>query len=182
MLILCGLYASAGAPPDMLIRHETPDDGPAIAAVVERAFTDHPHGSGTEAAIVRALRAADALVVSLVAEMEGQVRGYAAASAVQVAGQSTSWHGLGPVAVEPAVQGQGIGSWLIAECLAQLRRKASSGCVVLGEPGYYGRFGFKAASGLVYPGPPSEFFMALPFKSCVPQGVVAYHEAFAGEA
>ena len=58
----------------------------------------------------------------------------------------------------------------------------SSGCVVLGEPGYYGRFGFKAASGLVYPGPPSEFFMALPFKSFVPQGVVAYHEAFAGEA
>ena len=53
---------------------------------------------------------------------------------------------------------------------------------MLGEPGYYGRFGFKAASGLVYPGPPSEFFMALPFKSFVPQGVVAYHEAFAGEA
>lgn len=121
------------------IRQEIPADASAIADVVDRAFTGHPHSSGTEAAIVHNLRATGALSVSLVAEVHGQVKGYIAASPVHIAGRPANWHVLGPVAVDPTVQGMGLGSELVRECLAQLRRLSSAGCVVLGEPAYYGR-------------------------------------------
>ena len=52
------------------------------------------------------------------------------------------------------------------------------GCVVLGDPGYYGRFGFKAVDGVVYPGVPAEYFQALSFSDEFPEGEVSYHEAF----
>ncbi len=54
--------------------------------------------------------------------------------------------------------------------------------MVLGEPKYYGRFGFKPFSGLTYAGPPPEYFMALSFGTNAPQGEVTYHAAFASEA
>jgi putative acetyltransferase len=50
--------------------------------------------------------------------------------------------------------------------------------VVLGEPAYYGRFGFLADPALVLPGVPPEYFQALPFGSSRPCGVVSYHAAF----
>lgn len=49
----------------------------------------------------------------------------------------------------------------------------------LGEPAYYGRWGFVAHEGLSYPGVPPEYFMALAFGGEVPRGEVAYHAAFA---
>jgi putative acetyltransferase len=63
-----------------------------------------------------------------------------------------------------------------------LRAFGANGCVVLGDPRYYGRFGFQQVSGLVYPGPPPEDFMALWFAGEPPRGEVAYHAAFASEA
>lgn len=163
----------------MQIRPETPSDIPDIERTIERAFANHPRGSGAEVGIVRSLRASGALTVSLVGEVEGQVRGYVAASPVQIAGRRSEWHGLGPVAIDPAAQRMGLGSRLVSECLAALRRKGSAGCVVLGEPAFYGRFGFNATPGLVYPGRPPAFFMVLPFTASVPEGIVAYHDAFA---
>jgi putative acetyltransferase len=129
-------------------------------------------------AIIRELRAANALAVSLVAEVDGQVRGFLAASPVSIGAQPSNWHGLGPVAVDPPVQHRGLGSSLIVQCLAQLQRAGSAGCVVLGEPSFHRRFGFKATVGLIYPGPPAEYLLALPFGASMPQGEVQYHVAF----
>ena len=166
----------------MRTRSETPSDAPVIARVVARAFEGHPHSSGTEAQIIRNLRASNVLSVCLVAEVNGQVRGYVAASPVKVEGQSSSWYGLGPVAVDPTVQGMGTGSLLVTECLAQLRSLGGAGCVVLGEPSFYGRFGFKPSTGLTYRGAPPEYFMALSFGAAIPCGEVTYHAAFDNEA
>jgi predicted N-acetyltransferase YhbS len=64
------------------------------------------------------------------------------------------------------------------EALRILREKGAAGCVVLGEPAYYGRFGFLAGPALVLPGAPPEYFQAFAFGASRPRGVVSYHAAF----
>jgi putative acetyltransferase len=66
----------------------------------------------------------------------------------------------------------------MSEALKTLRERGASGCVVLGEPAYYGRFGFKAVPSLVLPGVPPQYFQALSFDSPNARGIVTYHEAF----
>jgi putative acetyltransferase len=56
--------------------------------------------------------------------------------------------------------------------------RGGAGCVVLGEPGYYGRFGFRVDPNLVLPDTPPEYFQVISFGSSQPRGVVAYHDAF----
>ena len=108
------------------------------------AFANHPHSDQREGWIVKRLRAGQALTLSLVADKDGQIVGHIAFSPVQVGGASAGWHGLGPVAVRPEWQGQGIGSALINAGLERLRELGSNGCVVLGEPEFYERLAFKA--------------------------------------
>lgn len=166
----------------MTTRPETPSDEPLIAAIITRAFATHPRSQGTEAAIVRELRVHGALTVSLVGELDGEVRGHVAASPVRIGGMPSNWYGLGPLAVDPAWQSRGLGTRLVHDCLAALRGLAASGCVVLGDPSYYTRFGFRRVPGLVYPGPPAEHFMAQSFDGSRPSGQVHYHPAFHVEA
>jgi putative acetyltransferase len=59
-----------------------------------------------------------------------------------------------------------------------LQARGASGCVLLGNPRFYGRFGFKPEPGLILEGYPPEYFQALSFGSAVPQGLVNYHAAF----
>ena len=165
-----------------MIRAEEAADAVAITAVIARAFAANAHSDGTEQFIVRALRDAGALTVSLVAATGGEVHGHIAFSPVSISDGSARWYGLGPLAVEPSEQETGIGSALVNAGLARLRDLGAAGCVVLGEPGYYGRFGFAQVAGLRYPGPPPEYFMARSFGGRVPSGEVAYHAAFAAEA
>ncbi len=163
----------------MQLRPEQPTDAPAIASLVAQAFAGTPHSAGTEPAIVRELRAAGALTLSLVAVdgAEGLV-GHVAFSPVTIAGRAGRWYGLGPIAVRPSRQRAGIGARLMDEGLARLRALGAEGCVVLGEPAYYGRWGFAVHEGLAYPGVPPEYFMGLAFAGPVPRGEVAYHAAF----
>ena len=163
----------------MVIRPETSADAAAIASVVERAFAKGPFTSNTEQYIVRALREARALSVSLVAMQDEKLVGHVAFSRVKVSDGAKHWYGLGPLAVEPQFQCNGIGSALVRAGIEQLRALSAAGCVVLGDPAYYGRFGFRVIDGLVYPGPPAEYFMAQVFSGPVPQGEVTYHAAFA---
>ena len=142
------------------------------------AFLNAPHTSHTEQHIVNALRGAGQLAISLVAEADGTLVGHIAISPVAISGGVSGWFGLGPISVLPQYQGRGIGSRLTREALQILRQRGASGCVVLGEPGYYGRFGFAANAGLVLPDVPPEYFQALSFDSSKVEGVVAYHEAF----
>lgn len=166
----------------MPLRPEHPADAPAIASLIAQAFDGHPHSGGTEPAIVRALRAAGALTLSLVAEdSSGEIVGHIAFSPVSIAGHRGRWYGLGPISVRPALQRTGIGSRLMTEGLARLKALGAEGCVVLGEPAYYGRWGFAVHEGLNYPGVPAEYFMALAFAGEVPRGEVAYHPAFGAQ-
>ncbi|WP_111498108.1 GNAT family N-acetyltransferase [Marinobacter bohaiensis] len=160
------------------IRNERKGDVEPIHRVTVLAFQDAPHTDHTEPFIVKALRRADALFLSKVAESDGDVIGHVAISPVSVSDGSANWFGLGPISVLPEYQGKGIGSKLMENVLAGLKEQGAAGCVVLGDPGYYGRFGFKVVDGLVFPGVPVEYFQALSFGDDFPQGDVAYHEAF----
>ena len=162
----------------LTIRAETPGDVWTIEAVTAAAFLNAPHTGRTEQHIVDALRKSGALAVSLVAEADGILVGHIAASPVSIADGTAGWFGMGPVSVLPQHQRRGIGSQLVREALRLLRTRGANGCVVLGEPEYYGRFGFHADPNVVLPGVPPRYFQGIPFGSSRPRGVVTYHEAF----
>jgi putative acetyltransferase len=161
------------------IRPERPDDIAQIAALTEAAFAGRPYSRGTERFIVGLLRNAGALRVSLVAERDGRLVGHIAFSPVQISDGSSGWYGLGPVSVWPDCQRQGIGQALVRAGLAELRALGAHGCVLLGDPAYYGRFGFAADARLRLPGVPPAFFQALRLDAATPaQGDVSFHPAF----
>jgi putative acetyltransferase len=160
----------------MLIRYETADDVPAISRLVTEALLMLAQSTGTEASIVEALRAEGALALSLVAEEEGEVVGYLAASAARV-GTQDGWALIGPLVVSPSRHRQGIGTALMAEALRQLRG-TSRGAALVGDPAYYGRFGFRAFPGLSVTGCPPEVVQALPFDGIEPRGELIHHPAF----
>jgi putative acetyltransferase len=160
------------------LRPERPGDERAISALTDAAFAGSTYSSGTEAAIVERLRAAGALAISPVAQEDGQVVGHAAFSPVTIADGTRGWFGLGPVSVQPGRWCEGIGSALIRMGLEQLRMDGAAGCVVLGNPDYYGRFGYAHHPDLTYPGPMPQAFQQQRFLGPVPKGEVAYHAAF----
>ncbi|WP_419238920.1 GNAT family N-acetyltransferase [Photobacterium leiognathi subsp. mandapamensis] len=166
----------------MIIRAEKDSDITAIETLTYNAFKDHPHhepgAEPTEHLIVNRLRDANALTLSLVAEVNNQVVGHIAFSPVLINGEATNWYGLAPVSVLPEHQNKGIGKSLINQGLAQLKERGAEGFVLLGEPEYYGRFGFKAQPELTLTGVPAEYFLALPIKDSIPAGEVNYHAAF----
>lgn len=162
----------------MHIRKETSEDAAEIRHLTDEAFRTVAYSNQKEGEIVDALRAAKALTLSLIAEDKGEILGHVAFSPVLIGGEDKGWYGLGPVSVRPDRQGEGIGGKLIREGLALLRATGAKGCVLLGDPGYYGRFGFKADARLKLPGVPAEYFQCLAFGPDMPQGNVTYHTAF----
>jgi putative acetyltransferase len=161
----------------MIIRDEEMDDAAGIRRTIREAFEAAEHSSGTEAKIVDGLRDAGALPVSLVAIEDGQVVGHVAVSPVTI-GDAEEWYGLGPVAVRPDRQQDRIGSSLIKEALSRLRQRGAAGCVVLGEPSFYGRFGFSNDPAITYADVPPPYFQILSFGPARPSGRVEYHPAF----
>jgi len=162
----------------MEIRPEIPSDESAISDLITAAFLGAEHRGGNEACIVEALRKVGNLAVSLVATENGEILGHLAFSPVTIDGHSDGWFGLGPVAVVPNRQREGIGSALIEAGLDRLRARGSKGCVVLGEPAYYSRFGFTADPDLRLAGVPPEYFQRLKFEEHPCVGEVKYDAAF----
>ena len=162
----------------MKIRAEEERDHHAIAEVTARAFAAMEHSNQTEPAIIAALRKAGALSLSLVAVDGEDVIGHIAFSPVTIDGKDGGWFGLGPVSVHPDRQGVGIGGALIRQGVDQLRAQGAAGCVLLGEPTYYRRFGFENDNSLRYEDAPPEYFMRMAFGSSVPRGRVEYHSGF----
>lgn len=163
---------------DLLIRPELPADIPAITGLLEAAFP-----GPAEAGLVEALRKAGALTFSFVACRDDIVVGYVALSPVTLEGRVTSGVGLAPIAVAPAYQRHGIGGALIQTGLAAARGSDCRFCVVLGEPDYYGRLGFRPAQGFgltsIYDA--GDAFMAqevVPGGLAGHTGLVRYHPAF----
>ncbi|WP_371833391.1 GNAT family N-acetyltransferase [Ferirhizobium litorale] len=163
-----------------MIRPEKPEDAAAIHRLTEIAFKDAPHSDGTEHLIVDRLRMAGALTLSLVAVEAGEVVGHVAFSPVQISSGEDGWYGLGPVSVLPALQRQGIGSALIRQGLSDLSVLGARGCVLLGNPGYYERFGFEADPNLTLADVPPEYFLRKAFSPVYAGGAVTYHPGFYG--
>lgn len=166
---------------DIRIRHEEAADASAIESLIVAAFADAPHTDHNEQFIVRALRESGALALSLVAQDEQQLLGHVAVSPVTITGTAANWFGLGPIAVLPQYQGKGIGSQLMEAALTELKIREAAGCVLLGDPAFYQRFGFRVEPDLELPDVPPEYFQVLAFAAPVPRGVVAYHNAFTAD-
>ncbi len=162
----------------MVIRPEIESDIDAIFEVTKAAFEHHPISQHTEQFIVNALRAAHALSISLVAEMEGNVVGHIAFSPLKISDGSQDWFGAGPLSVLPAFQKQGIGKALVQEGLSLLKARGAQGCVLVGDPNYYQRFGFKSYPELTHEGVPQQYVLALPLAGNLPHGVAMFHEGF----
>lgn len=190
--------STASAIPGLVLRPEQPSDIPTITCITREAFSANPHG---EEVIVTKLRDDNALTLSIVATVppysksplsspsaspppeveEGQekIAAHVAFSPVTLEGVDENWVGLGPVSVSTSLQRKGLGSAVIREGLRILRERGDiDGCVVLGNPAFYGKFGFQAGQGLVLDGVPAKYFQSLSFGDSRPEAKVRYHAAF----
>lgn len=122
----------------MLIRTEAPADILPINELLKSAFE-----TNAEAELVMALRENSRFTLSLVASTdEGELIGYALFTPVSLNGEELGWQGLAPVAVKKEYRNQGIASQLIKDGLDSLYEFGYLGCVVLGDPEFYSKYGF----------------------------------------
>jgi putative acetyltransferase len=166
----------------MLIREETPEDREVIRAVNRLAF-----GGDAEGELIDRLRADGDILLSLVAQVDGEVVGHILFSKLKAEthGGMIKAAALAPMAVTPEFQGRGIGTALVERGLALCRERGYTVVIVLGHPDYYPRFGFDARLGQSLSSPYSELGAAYMALELVPgtltgvSGSVRYPEAFA---
>jgi putative acetyltransferase len=150
-----------------------------VDEILRRAFA-----RPDEAELVTRLRGEAPESIALVAEEAGHVIGHILFSTVSMEGAACSAVGLGPMAVEPAAQRQGVGSALVRAGLAACAARGTELVFVLGHPAYYPRFGFRLAAslGLWYREGAFDraFFVTelRPGAAAVQHGRVRYHAAF----
>ena len=170
--------------PELAIRDFEPGDTAEVDAVLRAAFP-----GAEEAHLVTALREAGANAIDLVALQDGRIAGmvmFSPAAARTEDGQAIEGLGLAPVAVAPEMQRSGIGKALIEAGLARAKAGGAAFVIVLGDPLYYVRFGFRPASGRGWSwnvdpeGEAGHAFQLLVFDEArTPHGAVAgYHMAF----
>jgi putative acetyltransferase len=160
------------------IRLETATDHSAIYALTAQAFAPMPYSDGDEQDLINKLRDADALALSLVAYLDGNVVGHVAFSPATAADGTPNWFALGPVSVLPERQGEGIGGLLIREGIKWLISQNAAGCILVGNTKYYQRFGFVVTPDLSPIGQPKEYFMVLPLGCAEPKSVISFHPLF----
>lgn len=131
---------------DTGIRESTAEDVAAISALYPATFPDEDL-----LPLVKALLAEREGVISLVAFSGAAVTGHIAFTNCRVEGSGTSVALLGPLAVAPAMQGQGIGKKLISAGLDRLTGTGVAAVCVLGDPAYYSRSGFRREDGILPP-------------------------------
>lgn len=161
----------------VLVRLEARADVGAIREINRAAF-----GVSVEADLVDRLRTDGDLVLSLVAEDNGRIIGHCGFSRLTVrdTGKLAAAVSLGPVAVLPDEQRKGVGQMIIRDGIARLKRAGETLIFVLGDPDYYSRFGFGAATAYrtPYDGP---YLQVLRLHRDAPTaGEVQYASAFAG--
>ncbi len=165
----------------MVIRDEQPGDEEVVREVNRRAF-----GRNEEAALVGALRANGGVLLSLVADVDDRVAGHILYSPARVRGIDGA--ALGPMAVLPEQQRQGIGSGLVEAGNERLRKSHCPFIIVLGHPAFYPRFGFEPARahGITCEWDvPDEAFMVLVLDGAVmasAAGLAKYRDEFSAVA
>ncbi|MGW8190277.1 GNAT family N-acetyltransferase [Sphingomonas hankookensis] len=163
-----------------IIRAATGADAPAVDSLLRACFP-----RDAEARLVQQLAINGDLVLVLVAEDAGVVVGMIAASRMQVTADTREIAAvaLAPLAVARAARGQGVGEALVAAAIAHLRSAGVELAFVLGDPAYYGRFGFEAATARGFDSPyAGEHFMGIRLNDgpCVhTPGAAAHARAFA---
>ena len=167
-----------------VIRPEFPSDYASVYTITASAF-----GRDSEADLNNLLRDADALILSQVAEIEGEIVGHAAYSLVSITDDREVSHfpALGPIAVAPAFQRQGIGSKLVRAGLTAMSQAGYGLLFLVGHVSYYPRFGFQPAQPLGFTSDyvkvdgPHEHFMAAVLDAQLldsARGHVRFHPAF----
>jgi len=163
------------------IRSERQGDHGAIRRLTETAFQNMPFAEGDEQEVIERLRSSDALSLSLVATIAGDVVGQITFSPASAADTAEQWFALGPVSVLPQYQGIGIGSALITRGMQTISETGALGCILTGNPDYYRRFGFELSPDHAPANEPKEFFMIKLFGRAEPKGRLNFHEAFYGD-
>ena len=127
-------------------------------------------GRDIEADLVDALRREGAVLLSALAELDGQVIGHILFSRMWV--DSAEAVALAPLAVAPDFQRQGVGGELIRYGLERLRGGGERIVIVAGHPDYYPRFGFSSEKAFSIKSPfPREAFMALELSAGALDGI-----------
>ena len=162
-----------------MVRVAAPGDRAAIRAIHLAAFP-----TPLEADLVETLAAAGDATLSLVAERDGERVGHLLCSRMRVEadGRDVRAVGLAPVAVLPEWQRRGIGAALIKEAGTRSREAGEEMMFLVGDPVYYGRFGFSAATARPFASPyAGDYFMALWLReTALPRaGKADYAPAFA---
>ncbi|ALM52099.1 GNAT family N-acetyltransferase [Halomonas huangheensis] len=163
------------------IRPERAADAADIRHLVDQAFAGAAHASGHEARIVESLRDVGVLtswVAEIIEQRGSRLVGQLSLSPVSIGAVDAGWFGLGPIAVAPAHQRQGIGARMVDTALEHLRHIGASGCVLVGDPGWYQRFGFRTATGMLFADVPAEYLLVWPRREEWPHGQLNYHPAF----
>lgn len=154
----------------------------AIYDLTERAFAPMAYSEGDEQDLINRLRDHNALTISLVARQEGKIAGHIAFSPAFPDDGSDGWYALGPISVEPELQKMGVGSELIREGLTLLQERGAVGCILIGNPEYYERFGFEIVPECCPDGEPSDYFQMIVFQGEKPEQVIRFHKLFHAKA
>lgn len=160
------------------IRPEAPGDEAAIHDITKRAFVGRPHSDGDEAEVIDRLRGDGDLALSLVAVSAGTVIGQVSFSTARLSNGETGWYVLGPIAVVPERQGEGVGRALIAAGESAVRDLGAKGMTVLGDPQIYGRFGFVRDTPMRQEDELGTYLQVKTFGPAIPDTTITYARAF----
>jgi putative acetyltransferase len=166
-------------PLELTIRPPAAADAEPVAALVRDSFARRYGAGDGEAALIAQLRSDRDVAAELAAFEEGRLAGHVLFSRATCDPPGTAIAALAPMAVRHDTQGRGIGAALVRAGLEACARQGFDAVIVLGDPAYYGRFGFHVAEGIEspYAGP---HFQALELRAGALARVraVAYPQAF----
>lgn len=160
------------------IRKERRGEEAAIHALTVRAFAGHPYSDGDEQDVIDRLRGDGDLLLSLVADEAGTIIGQITYSRAILSNGEGGWMVIGPIAVDPAHQGKGVGRALMYAGEEAMRAMGAKGITVLGDPQLYRRFGYIQHTPLTLEGELGEFLQVKTFGAAIPTTTLTYAPAF----
>ena len=160
------------------IRPEQATDYAGIYDMTQAAFQGRPYADGDEQDLINQLRKIGALSLSLVAIDNHQLVGQVTFSPATLSTGHGLWFALGPVAVTPERQSQGIGARLIEAGIEDISTRGAHGCILTGNPQHYRRFGFQLSASTCPPEENPEYFMLKLLQGTTPDGRFKFHPAF----